>query len=294
MGSSPLSGVGSVVGACERDQLDLIARQPDQRARVAKQTHGALQDHVEHGLNIHLQAVMTRRISAARSRLFCKVVVGVAGFEPAAPGPQAWHRLQLSSPAWLFPGGAWSTINPPALHGPRGAEKPVGPTEGVAMKRSCGMLVSVLPLTLIFGTVATVSAVILIVVVELLTLFAVVGLSFTFYADVRAVPTPSADVVACDIVISVLDERGDILDTRQARVASGEMVTLRYRSRAEPGSTEVIRATIRSRTVPRLPLPPGPCPILASMQVVDGTTGRTEAMMMPAAQEDVRVRIPAP
>jgi hypothetical protein len=162
------------------------------------------------------------------------------------------------------------------------------------MKRSRVLLVPVLPFAAVFGTAATASAVILIVVIELLTLFALVGLSFTFYADVRAVPMPSADVAACDIVISVLDERGDIRDTVQARVASGEMVTLRYRSRAEPGSTEPIRATIRSRTVPRSPLPPGPCPILASMQVVDGTTGRTEAMMMPASQEVVREKIPAP
>jgi hypothetical protein len=162
------------------------------------------------------------------------------------------------------------------------------------MKPSRGLLVPVLPLAVVFGTAATASAVILIVVLELLTLFAVVGLNFVFYADVRAVPTPSADVAACDIVISVLDERGDPLDSVQARVASGEMTTLRYRSRAEPGATEPIRATIRSRTVPRSPLPPGPCPILASMQVVDGTAGRTEAMMMPASQEVVRQTIPAP
>ena len=91
---------------------------------------------------------------------------------------------------------------------------------------------------------------------SLLTLFAVVGVSFTYYADVRAVPMPSADVGACDVVISVLDERGDILDTRQFfNVAPGEMVSLQYRSRAEPGGTEPIRATVRSRTVPRSPHP---------------------------------------
>jgi hypothetical protein len=105
---------------------------------------------------------------------------------------------------------------------------------------------------------------------------------------------PSDDAAACDILISVLDERGGILDTVQGQVASGQMLTLRYRSRAEPGSTEPIRATIRSRTVPRRPLPPDPCPVLASLQVVDGTTGRTEAMMMPASQEVVREKIPAP
>jgi len=59
------------------------------------------------------------------------------------------------------------------------------------MNRSRGMLVLLLPLALVFGSVATVSAVILIVVVSLLTLFAVVGVSFTYYADVRAVPMPS-------------------------------------------------------------------------------------------------------
>ena len=176
----------------------------------------------------------------------------------------------------------------------RGAPRnPLARQRGVAMKRSRGVLVLALPLALVFGSVATASAVILLVVVELLTLFALVGLSFTLYADVRAVPTAS-DVAACDIVISVLDERGDTLDTRQARVAWGEGVTLRYQSRAERGSTEAIRATIRSRTAPRWPLRPGPCPILASMQVVDSTTGRTEAIMMPAAQEVVRETIPAP
>jgi len=118
------------------------------------------------------------------------------------------------------------------------------------------MRVPLLPLALVFGSVATVSAIILIVVVSLLTLFAVVGVSFTYYADVRAVPMPSADVGACDVVISVLDERGDILDTRQFfNVAPGEMVSLQYRSRAEPGGTEPIRATVRSRTVPRSPHP---------------------------------------
>ena len=163
------------------------------------------------------------------------------------------------------------------------------------MNRSRGMLVPLLPLALVFSSVATVSAIILIVVVSLLTLFAVVGVSFTYYADVRAVPMPSADVGACDVVISVLDERGDILDTRQFfNVAPGEMVSLQYRSRAEPGGTEPIRATVRSRTVPRSPHPPGPCLILASLQVVDGTSGRTEAMMMPASQQVVRETTPGP
>ena len=95
-------------------------------------------------------------------------------------------------------------------------------------------------------------------------------------------------------MINVLDERGGILDSVQGQAASGETITLRYRSRAELGSTEPIRATIRSRTVPRRPLPPDPCPVLASLQVVDSTTGRMEAMMMPASQEVVREKIPAP
>jgi hypothetical protein len=162
------------------------------------------------------------------------------------------------------------------------------------MNRAHGTLMLSLPLALVFGGVATASAVILLIVLKLLTLFAVVGLTFTSFADIRAVPTPPADVAACDLVITVLDERGEILDTRQARVASGEMVTLRYRSRAEAGGMEAIRATITSLTVPRRPLPPGPCPILASMQIVDATTGRTEAMMMPAGQQEVREAIPAP
>jgi hypothetical protein len=72
------------------------------------------------------------------------------------------------------------------------------------------------------------------------------------------------------------------------------MVTLQYRSRSGPGSTDAIRATVRSRTVPRRSLPPGPCPILASLQVVDESTGKTEAMMMPVQQRTVREVIPAP
>lgn len=107
------------------------------------------------------------------------------------------------------------------------------------------------------GLSTDVPAIILIVVVELLTLFAVVGLTFTSYAD-RAVPKRSEDGEACDIVMSVLDERGDILDSVQARAASGEMMALRYRGGAEAGATEAIRATIRSRTVPRSPPPTGP------------------------------------
>jgi hypothetical protein len=162
------------------------------------------------------------------------------------------------------------------------------------MRRSRGTLVFVLPLALILGSAATVSAVILLVVLELLTLFSIVGLSFASHADVRAVPTPPADVAACDVIISVLDEHGGVLDSRQARVASGEMLALQYRSRAEPGGTEPIRATVKSRTVPRHPHPPGPCPILASMQVVDELSGRTEAMIMPAAQQVLRETVPAP
>ena len=99
------------------------------------------------------------------------------------------------------------------------------------MTRLRGLLVPVLPLAVVAGTAAIASAVILIVVLELLTLFAIVGLSFTSYADVRAVAMPSGDAAACDIVINVLDERGGILDTVQGQVASGETITLRYRSR---------------------------------------------------------------
>ena len=155
-------------------------------------------------------------------------------------------------------------------------------------------LVFVLPLTLVLGSAATVSALILQVVIDMLTLFAIVGLSFTFRADIRAVPTPPADVAACDIVISVLDGGGVVLDTREARVPSGQAFTLQYRSRAARGGTEPIRATVKSRTASRPPLPPGPCPVLASMQVIDEISGRTEAMLMPAAQQLMRETVRAP
>ena len=162
------------------------------------------------------------------------------------------------------------------------------------MKRLRGPLMLALPLAAVFGSVATASAVILLVVLDQLTLFAIVGLTFARYADVRAVADPPGDVTACDITISIHDERNQVLDTREARVPPGEVLTLQYRSRSGPGDTEAIRATIKSRTVPRLPIPPDPCPILASLQVVDGSTGRTEAMMMPAQQRTVREVISRP
>lgn len=151
-----------------------------------------------------------------------------------------------------------------------------------------------LPLAVVLGGVAPAAAVILITIIELLTLFSIVGLTFTTYADVRAVADPAADVAVCDIVICVLDDQGQILDSVQARVSSGEMATLRYRSRSVLGGTDPVRATVKSRTVPRRPLPPEPCPILASLQVVDESTGKTEAMMMPVQQRIVREVIPAP
>jgi hypothetical protein len=72
------------------------------------------------------------------------------------------------------------------------------------------------------------------------------------------------------------------------------MLSLQYRSRAGPGETDAIRARVKSRTVPRRPLPPGPCPILGSLQVIDASSGKTEAMMMPAGQRVVHEVIPVP
>ena len=89
-------------------------------------------------------------------------------------------------------------------------------------------LMLALPLAVVLGSVAPAAAVILLIVLELLTLFSVVGLTFATHADVRAVADPPADVESCDIVISILDEHGQILDSVQARVPSGEMVTLQY------------------------------------------------------------------
>ena len=155
-------------------------------------------------------------------------------------------------------------------------------------------LMVALPLAVVVGSVVPAAAVILVTILETLTLFSIVGLTFATHADVRAVADPPPGVAACDIVISVLDDQGQILDSQQARVPSGEMLTLQYRSRSVPGGTDAIRATVKSRTVPRRPLPPGPCPILASLQVVDESTGKTEAMMIPAQQRIVREVIPAP
>lgn len=158
------------------------------------------------------------------------------------------------------------------------------------MKRSRGIGV-LLTLGLVVGCVATASAVVLLVVIPMLSLFAAVGLSFTYYADVHVVPVPD-EAGVCNVVISILDEHGQALETREERIPAGEKVSLQHRSRAGPGETDVIRATVKSRTVP--PLPPGPCPVLASLQVVDASSGKTEALMLPAVQRVVREVIPAP
>lgn len=153
-------------------------------------------------------------------------------------------------------------------------------------------LTLMLPLGVIVGGATAASAIILIPVLQLLTLFAIIGLTFTTYADVHVVADP-ADVAACDIVISILDDQGRVLDTVRARVDAGKAVTLRYRSVSGPGETEAIRATVRSWTVPRTG-PPGPCPILASMQIVDARSGQTLVTTLPIAQRTERELIPAP
>ncbi len=161
------------------------------------------------------------------------------------------------------------------------------------MKRSRG-IVGLLTLGFVCGSVATAAAVVFITVLELLTLFSIVGLTFNTFADIRAVPEPPGETAACDIVIEILDEQGRVLDTRNERVPAGEMLSLQYRSRGGPGETDAIRARVKSRTVPRRPLPPGPCPILGSLQVIDASSGKTEAMMMPAGQRVVHEVIPVP
>ena len=53
----PQGSVASVVGARERNELDLMARDPGQRARVRpQQADGAGYDRVEHRLDIRLRA----------------------------------------------------------------------------------------------------------------------------------------------------------------------------------------------------------------------------------------------
>src|SRR5262249_45156568 len=147
---------------------------------------------------------------------------------------------------------------------------------------------------LVLGSAAIASAVILITVLTMLTLFAIVGLTFETYADVHVVADPPDAAAACDIGIEILDEHGQVLDTRQARVPAGEMVALQYRSQASPGGTDPIRASVKSRTVTRHPVLPGPCPILASVQVVEAGSGKTVAVIMPVTQRILREVVPAP
>jgi uncharacterized protein (DUF58 family) len=161
------------------------------------------------------------------------------------------------------------------------------------MKRSRS-IAWLLPLVLVVGNVTTASAVILLVVIQMLTLFSSVGLSFVYSVEVRAVADPPEDVAACDIVIDIRNEHGEIVDAQQDRVPAGKMLSLQYGSRRSPGETDIVRAVVKSKTVPRDPLPPGPCPILASMQLVNTSTGETEAVILPVVQRVTREVILVP
>jgi hypothetical protein len=161
------------------------------------------------------------------------------------------------------------------------------------MAHARGIVWALLPV-LVLGSVTATSAVVLLVVIAMLTLFSAVGLSFVYYADVRAVAVPADESAACEIAIEILDEQGQMVDKRQARVAAGETLALQYRSRAARGETDTIRAVVKSWTVPPRPLPPGPCPVLASLQLVDARTGQTVGIMIPVSQRTSREVIEVP
>ena len=66
----PHGGVASIVDARERGELDLITREPGQRARVTpQQADGAGENRVEHRLDIRLRAADDAQDVAGRRLL---------------------------------------------------------------------------------------------------------------------------------------------------------------------------------------------------------------------------------
>ena len=105
----------------------------------------------------------------------------------------------------------------------------------------------------LIGIPVAASAVILIVVVSLLTLFAIVGVVFTTAAGdpvrlvtLHVVPVPD-DAAECDLQLQILDELGQVLESRDARGRAGEAVSHEYRGQGARGQTERIRIAVSPR-----------------------------------------------
>jgi hypothetical protein len=150
------------------------------------------------------------------------------------------------------------------------------------------------------GIPVAASAVVLIVVVSLLTLFAIVGVVFTTAAGdpvrqvtLHVVPVPD-EAAECDLQLQILDELGQVLEARDARGRTGEVVSHEYRGQGVRGQTERIRIAVKSQTVPRRLPHPGPCPVLASVQITNLQSGAVEAVLLPSEQRQLREVIRSP
>jgi hypothetical protein len=162
------------------------------------------------------------------------------------------------------------------------------------MRHSRAKLFALTAAAALVGIPGAASAVVLIVVISQLTLFAIVGVVFTTAAGdpvrqvtLHVVPMPD-DAAECDLELQVLDELGQALETKEARARAGEAVSHDYRGQGVRGQTERIRITVKSRTVPRRPPHPGPCPVLASVQVTNLQSGAVEAVLRPSEQRALR------
>jgi hypothetical protein len=163
------------------------------------------------------------------------------------------------------------------------------------MPRVRARYVVVCTLLALFGVPAAASAVILQLVLPLLTLFSIVGVTFTTFSGeplrqvtLHVVPVPDR-ATECDLELHILDELGQVLDMRDVRARAGEAVSHDYRGRGA-GVPERIRAVVKSTNVPGSPGPPGPCPILASLQITSAQTGAIEAILLPAIQHEIQRR----
>lgn len=168
------------------------------------------------------------------------------------------------------------------------------------MRHSRAKLIAFTTSVALVGIPVGASAIVLIVVLSMLTLFAIVGVVFTTAAGdpvrqvtLHVVPMPD-DASECDLELKILDELGQVLETRDARAHAGDVVSHDYRGQGGRGQTERIRIVVKSKTVPKQPPHPDPCPVLASVQITNLQSGAVEAVLLPSEQRRLREVIRSP